>query len=331
MAVSELGGIAEIEGWAAPVHRPYLHRIAQGLRKFVRTKPLGAACGLIVIFFCLIGDLVPETTNRVTNFAGLGTPVPYLADELAERTLFVHPYEEQDLRARLQGPSSEHLFGTDPIGRDIFSRIVYGARTAVVIAVGATTLSVIIQLLINIPTAYYGGWYDKIGYRLIDTAASLPPVMIMLVILGLFGSGIWEIVFLLGVLYGFSGRHVRGQALVTMGQPFMEAARIAGASDLRVMLRYILPSIVPIILVTATGRLGSIVLIEASLSFLGYGVPPPYPSWGQMLGVEGREYMRSAPALALYPGLAITLLVFSFNIFGDALRDVLDPRMRGSR
>lgn len=316
---------------AVKLTQSYTSRVVRTLRKFVGTKPLGAACGLLVVFFLVVGDLVPEVANQVTNLAGFGTPVPYLADELAERTSFIYPYEEQDLRARLQGSSPLHLLGTDPIGRDVLSRLLYGARTAIVIAVCATILSVVIQLGINIPTAYYGGWYDKIGYRLIDAIGALPPIMIMLVILGLFGSGIWEIVVLLGILYGLSGRHVRAQALVIMAQPFMEAARMAGASDFRIMRRYIWPSIVPIILVTATGRLGAIVLVEASLSFLGYGVPPPFPSWGQMLSIEGREYMRTAPTLALYPGVAITLLVFSFNIFGDALRDVLDPRMRGKR
>lgn len=327
MTTTELGGLTE---WSAPAKGSFLAETGSGLGRFVRKKPLGAVCGLIVILFCIVGDLIPETINKVTSTAGAGQPVPYLADTLADHTSFVYPYQQQNLRARLQGPSSEHLLGTDSVGRDLFSRILYGARTAVVVSFGATIISVALQVLINVPAAYFGGWYDKIVYRLVDVSDSLPNLLILLVVFGIFGSGLWEMVVVIGVLFGFGGRYLRGQAYATMAQPYIDGARVIGAGNLRIMTRYVLPSLIPIILVTATGRLGFIVLIEATLSFLGYGLPPPFPSWGQMLSVEGREYMRAAPGLAIYPGIAIGLLVFSFNIWGDALRDVLDPRMRGS-
>jgi peptide/nickel transport system permease protein len=332
VAVSELGGIAEIEGWTQPAQRSLPSRIWSGLSNFARKKPLGAFCGFIVITFMIIGDLVPETVNKISSTAGIAdSPVPYLADQLEKATGIIYPYAKQDLRARLQGPSAKHLLGTDSIGRDILSRLLYGARTAVMVSFGAVFISSMMQIFISIPAGYYGGWYDKIMYRLVDVMDSLPGLVILITVLGIFGSGLWQMIFAIGVLGGFGGRTLRGQTIYLMASPFIEAARVIGASDRRIMYRYIVPNVFPLIILYSTLRLGGVVLQEASLSFLGYGLPPPFPSWGQMLSLEGREYMRTQPGLAIYPGLAIGLLVFSFNLFGDALRDVLDPRLRGSR
>jgi peptide/nickel transport system permease protein len=343
MAVSELGGIAEIEGWEAPVQRSLPSRILSGLGNFARKKPLGFACGLVVIFFMIVGDVVPATLNKAAGvplrvpFTGLtvkgnwGEPLPYLADVIEKNTGFIYPYAKQDLRNRLQGPSAKHWLGTDSIGRDILSRLLYAARTAVMVSFGAVLISSTLQILFAVPAGYYGGWYDKLAYRLVDVADSLPGLVVLITILGIFGSGLWQMIFVIGVLGGFGGRTLRGQTIQIMASPFIEAARVIGASDRRIMGRYVIPNIFALVILGATLRLGSVVLQEASLSFLGYGLPPPFPSWGQMLSLEGREYMRTQPGLAIYPGLAIGLLVFSFNLFGDALRDVLDPRLRGSR
>jgi peptide/nickel transport system permease protein len=304
-----------------------------GLGNFARKKPLGFVCGIIVITFMIIGDLVPETLNKVASVTGISNdkPVPYLADQLEKATGVIYPYAKQDLRARLQGPSTRHLLGTDSIGRDILSRLFYGARTAVMVSFGAVFISSSLQILIAIPSGYYGGWYDKVMYRLVDVVDSLPGLVVLITVLGIFGSGLWQMIFVIGFLGGFGGRVLRGQTIYVMSSPFMEAARVIGASDRRIMARYVLPNVFPLVILGATLRLGGVVLQEASLSFLGYGLPPPFPSWGQMLSLEGREYMRTQPGLAIYPGLAIGLLVFSFNLFGDALRDVLDPRLRGRR
>jgi peptide/nickel transport system permease protein len=327
MAISELGGIAEIEGWESPVHRPLPARLLSGLTNFARKKPLGFVCGFVVIAFMII----PATLNKGLSVAGAGQPVPYLADAIEKNTGFVYPYAKQDLRNRLQGPSSKHILGTDSIGRDIFSRLLYAARTAVMVSFGAVLISSTLQILLSVPAGYYGGLYDKLAYRLVDVVDSLPGLVILITILGIFGSGLWQMIFVIGVLGGFGGRSLRGQTIQIMASPFIEAARVIGASDRRIMARYVLPNIFALVILGATLRLGSVVLQEASLSFLGYGLPPPFPSWGQMLSLEGREYMRTQPGLAIYPGLAIGLLVFSFNLFGDALRDVLDPRLRGSK
>ncbi|MPZ47829.1 MAG: ABC transporter permease subunit [Dehalococcoidia bacterium] len=331
MAISELGGIAEIEGWEAPVLKPLPARILGGLSNFARKKPLGFFCGFVVIFFMIVGDVVPASSNKILATAGFGEPVPYLADQIEQSTSLVYPYAKQDLRNRLQGPSSTHILGTDSIGRDIFSRLLYAARTAVMVSFGAVLISSSLQIMFAVPAGYYGGLYDKLAYRLVDIADSLPGLVVLITILGIFGSGLWQMIFVIGVLGGFGGRSLRGQTIQIMASPFIEAARVIGASDRRIMTRYVLPNVFALVILGATLRLGSVVLQEASLSFLGYGLPPPFPSWGQMLSLEGREYMRTQPGLAIYPGLAIGLLVFSFNLFGDALRDVLDPRLRGSK
>jgi peptide/nickel transport system permease protein len=333
MAVSELGGIAEIEGWEAPAQQPFAVRLFRTIKSFARKKPLGFACGIVVVFFFVIGDVVPETVNKITRTAGISNyPVPYLADELTKRVPFLYPYAKQDLRARLQGSSSKHLLGTDAIGRDILSRLMYGARTAVMVSFGAVMISMTIGAAIGIISGYYGGWVDKGLYRLVDVFQALPPLVILIVILGIFGSGLWQLVFVLGAVFGpTQSRIIRGQTIYIMASPFIEASRVVGCSDRRIMLRYVLPNVFHLIVLNATFLLGLLVLVEATLSFLGYGLPPPFPSWGQMLSLEGRQYMRTQPGLAIYPGLAIGLLVFSFNLFGDALRDVLDPRLRGSR
>jgi len=333
MAVSELGSIAEIEGWTQPVQRPLLARMYLGLRNFARKKPLGFVCGCVVVFFMVIGDVVPETLNKITRTAGLADrPVPYLADQLEKQVGFLYPYAKQDLRARLQGSSSKHLLGTDAIGRDILSRLMYGARTAVMVSFGAVSISMTIGATIGIMSGYYGGWVDKGLYRLVDVFQALPGLVVLITILGIFGSGLWQLVFVIGIIGGpIQSRTIRGQTIYVMASPFIEAARVIGATDRRIMIRYVLPNVFALVILNATISLGFIVLLEASLSFLGYGLPPPFPSWGQMLSLEGRQYMRTQPGLAIYPGLTIALLVFSFNLFGDALRDVLDPRLRGSR
>jgi len=344
MAVQELGTLAEIEGWDTSGQKPLPSRIAKGLWTFVKKKPLGAFCGFVVIFFMLIGDLVPETVNKIASTPipspvggfnikpDFGKPVPYLADQLESQTSFVYPYAKQDLRARLQGPSSKHWLGTDSIGRDILSRLIYGARTAVMVSFGAVFISETLAAFIGIMSGYYGGKVDTFAYRIVDVFQALPGLVVLITILGIFGSGLWQLIFVIGFIGGPpASRIIRGQTISIMASPFIEAARVLGASDRRIMMKYVLPNTFALVILGATLRLGFVVLLEASLSFLGYGLPPPFPSWGQMLSLEGREYMRTQPGLAIYPGLAIGLLVFSFNLFGDALRDVLDPRLRGSK
>jgi peptide/nickel transport system permease protein len=331
MAESNLREATPTETWLRIAEEPIWQRWLRGLGSFARRKPLGALCGLIILTFLLVGDVVPATINKAATEVGAGEPVPYLADQLEKALPFVYPYARLDLRARLEGSSWDHLLGTDGSGRDVFSRLLYGARTAVMVSFGAVFIASIVGATIGIVAGFYGGWIDKGLYRVVDVFQALPGLVVLITILGLFGSGLWQMIFALGLVFGpNNSRVIRGQTLSIISSPYMEAARVIGASDRRMMLHYILPNVMPLLILQSTVWLGVVVLAEASLSFLGFGIPPPYPSWGHMLSLEGREFMSVHPGLAIYPGIAIGLLVFSFNLFGDALRDVLDPRLRGS-
>jgi peptide/nickel transport system permease protein len=284
-----------------------------------------------VIFSLIIGDFFPATLNKITSTAGLGEPVPYLADVLRDNTGFVYQYNEKNLRDRRAGISSAHLLGTDGTGQDVFSRLLYGARVAVIVSVAAVLISETIGATIGIIAGYYGGFVDKFLYRIVDVFQALPGLIVLIAILGLLGSGLWEMVFAIGIIGGPpASRIIRGQTISIMTSPFIEAGKSIGASDARLMFRYVLPNVFALIILGSTLRLGQVVLIEASLSFLGFGVPG-FPTWGQMLSTDGRTEMRVQPGLAIYPGVCIGILVFSYNLFGDALRDVMDPRLRGSR
>jgi peptide/nickel transport system permease protein len=324
----------ESELWLAPPERSRLARFFGGLLDFARRKPLGFLCGTLVVGFFIIGDAVPETVNSLANQVNSDweTPMPYFADQLEQTLPFVYPHDRQDLRARLQGSSREHLLGTDALGRDIFSRLIYGARIAVIVSFGSVTVAMTVGSIIGIVSGFYMGWIDKFLYRLVDVFQALPSLIVLITILGVFGAGLWQLVFVLGFVYGpGQSRMIRGQTISIMATPFIEAARVIGAGDVRIMRCYILPNVLHLVILNATVLLGLTVLAEATLSFLGYGPPTTFPSWGQLLNLEGRRFMRTQPGLAIYPGLAIGLLVFCFNLLGDALRDVLDPRLRGSR
>lgn len=326
MASENLAVVRDLADWKPLPERALAIRIPYALATFARKKPLGFICGVIILLMIIVGDLVPVSVNGALSLSGTEVRVPYVADLVAP-----YAYDKNHLRDRLQGPSSTYWLGTDELGRDVFSRLVYGARVSVLVPFGAVVISTIIQILISVPSGYFGGWYDKIGYRLVDIADAVPNLVILITVLGLLGSGLWQMILAIGVLYGFGGRILRAQTIQLMAMPFIEAARTVGASHLRIIVVYILPNLLPLIILSATLRLGAVVLIEASLSFLGFGLPPPFPSWGQMLSLQGREYMRSAPGLAIYPGIAIGIVVFAYNLLGDALRDTLDPRLRGSK
>jgi peptide/nickel transport system permease protein len=344
MAVERLGGIAEIEGWTQPREKSFPERVVTGITHFARRKPLGFVCGMIILTFMIIGDAVPVTLNFIYHVAGTpfgggyddvaealtaveGKPVPYIGALIAPDR-----YDKNHLRERLQGSSAAHPLGTDELGRDVLSRLIYGARVSIMVPMGAVLISETIAATLGISSAYYGGWVDKISVRLVDTFQSLPGLVVLITVLGIFGSGLWQLIVVIGVIGGPSAsRIIRGQTLSIMASPYIEAGRVIGAGDRHIMIKYVLPNVAALLILGSTIRLGSVVLIEASLSFLGFGLPPPFPSWGQMLSLQGREYMRTAPGLAIYPGIAIGIIVFSYNLLGDALRDVLDPRLRGSR
>ncbi|MFN8634945.1 MAG: ABC transporter permease [Chloroflexota bacterium] len=298
---------------AAP-HQPQVasrRRVVGGgwsgrLRSFVNRKPLGAIGGALVLLLLLIAIAAPVTA-------------PY-------------PYDVGDAAVRLQGPSLAHPFGTDANGRDMLSRIIWGAQISVTVGFGAVAISTVLAVVIGLISGYYGGWVDLTVQRLVDIWISFPALVLLISMVAVAGPGLWSITAILGILLApGTSRVIRSAVIAIRHQPYIESASCIGAGSIHVMLKYILPNVFVPIIVLATVQLGTAILAESTLSFLGYGVPPPYPAWGSMLSGTGRAFMLQSPWLSFWPGLAISLAVFGFNMLGDALRDELDPRLRGSR
>jgi peptide/nickel transport system permease protein len=273
--------------------------------RFCRRKPLGALGGLIVVV--LIAMAV---------FANWVAP---------------YSYDETIRAARMKPPGVSYWMGTDNLGRDIFSRVVYGARVSVTVGFGTVLLATLLAATVGITSGYFGGPYDIAVQRFVDAWQSFPALVIVLSLMAVLGPGMMNVIFALGVL-GAAGasRIIRGATLGITQNAYFEAARAIGCGHARIILRYVLPNVAGTIIILATIGLGAAILAESALSFLGFGVPPPYPSWGAMLSGSGRSFMYRAPWMAFWPGLAISLAVFGFNMLGDALRDVLDPRLRGT-
>ena len=268
-------------------------------------KPLGAVGAALVMM--LLG---------LATFADVVAPRPYSATAPQEA---------------LQPPGPRHWFGTDQLGRDVLSRVIYGARVSMYAGLAATGIAVFLAILIGVPSGYFGHAVDLLLQRVVDAWMAFPGLVAIIVMLALLGPGLGHLVVALGVSLSFPlSRTIRGATQVIHEQVYIEASRAAGASHARILLRHVLPNTLPAIIIVASNALGVVILAEAAVSFLGYGVPPPQPSWGAMLSATGRSYMVRAPWLSVFPGLALALAVFGFNVLGDALRDLLDPRLRGT-
>jgi peptide/nickel transport system permease protein len=234
---------------------------------------------------------------------------------------------------KLAGPTREgsHYFGTDQTGRDIFSRVLYGGRLTLMTSFAATIGAITLATLLGVVSGYVLGLYDLVFQRVSDGIQALPGLVILMVVAAVFEQSRWAVVGALMVLAApASGRVLRSQTLVLRNQPYVEAARVIGASHLRILLQHVLPNLVPLIIIVFTVAIGGNMLILTSLAFLGV-IEPSTPDWGSMLNIAGQQYLVVAPWMAIFPGAAITLSVLSFNLLGDGLRDVLDPRLRGSR
>jgi peptide/nickel transport system permease protein len=295
---------ALLTGYEPVRQRSMPSRYLRYVTRFVRQKPLGAFGAFLIIALIVCALSAP-------------TIAPY---DYAERA-----------GEPLDGPSSSHWMGTDKLGRDQLSRIIYGAQATVKIGLGAAALGTLVALAVGMTSGFLGGWYDTIVQRIVDTTMSLPAIVIVLAVVAFVGGGVVTIIVVLGLLAapGMS-RVIRGATIAVREAPYIEAARAMSASTPRLILRHTLPNVVAPTVVVGSIAVGNAILAEAALSFLGFGVNPPTPSWGQELSASGRQYMTLAPWLAIFPGLAISLTVFSFNMFGDALRDVLDPRLRNA-
>ena len=244
---------------------------------------------------------------------------------------FLTPYDPnyQDYTALLQAPNADHPFGTDQVGRDIYSRVVYGTRISFQVGVIAVGIGLTLGVLIGLVAGLYGGWLDEVLMRVMDAIHAFPALVLALAITAALGAGIVNVMIAIGIVYMPSfARLVRGQVLSVREREFVVAAQILGAGTSRLMFKHIWPNVTAPIIVQGSLNVSSAILTEASLSFLGLGVRPPTPSWGSSLQA-GYQYLSTAPWLSLYPGLAIFIAVLGLNLFGDGLRQLLDPRLRG--
>ena len=245
---------------------------------------------------------------------------------------FVAPYDPTTTSAKmsLSPPGSDMLFGGDMMGRDVLSRIIHGARISLAVGIGSTILGGVIGTIIGLMCGYWMGLFDLLIQRIIDMMQALPLLVMALVMAASLGPSLENTIIAISIpLVPQVARVIRSNVLSLRELPFVEAARAVGMSDLRIVFRHILPNTLAPLIVLATAQLGSAILTEASLSFLGLGVPEPYPSWGRMLSESAAEYVRVAPWLVIFPGIAISAAVFGANLMGDAVRDFLDPRNQG--
>ena len=235
-----------------------------------------------------------------------------------------------DSAHRLAAPDARHWMGTDSFGRDVWSRIIHGARISLAVGIGSTALGSSLGVMIGLTSGYLSGWVDLVFQRIIDILQALPLLVLALVMSAALGPSLPNIIIAIAIpLIPTVARVIRANTLALRELPFVEAAKSIGMSEMRIALRHVLPNTLAPLIVLATAQLGAAILTEASLSFLGLGIPEPYPSWGRMLSESAAKYVRTAPWLVIFPGIAISLAVFGTNLLGDALRDILDPRQRG--
>ena len=270
---------------------------------FVRQRPLGAIGGAIVLVMAAAA-------------ATAGILAPY--DPLTT-----------DYGAMLAAPDAMHWLGTDAFGRDVLTRIIYGSRTALMVGLGASLIGAVLGSLIGVASAYFGGRVDLVVQRVMDVFFAFPVIILALAVVAVLGTGVGNVILAIAVpMVPRCARVVRSSALAVREMPYVDAARAAGFGHRRIILRHMLPNVMAPILIMATAFLGEAILLEASLSFLGLGVQEPVAAWGLMLRGAAVQFAESAPWMAIFPGLAISLAVFGFNLFGDSLRDALDPRLR---
>jgi peptide/nickel transport system permease protein len=274
--------------------------------KMVKTKPLGTACAGVVLLFILSGV-----------FAEVIAP---------------YPQNELNVVNRLQGSSVAHLLGTDQVGRDLLTRLIYGARISLLVGLSATTINVFVAILVGGGSGFIGGKVDIAVQRVVDAWIAFPGLLLLLTIMSLAGKGLMQIIVVLGVAGGVEGSRLpRSAVLAIKENDYFQAARAIGTSTRWTLLRHVVPNIMAPMIIVFSISVGGNILAAAALSFLGYGLPSGTPDWGGMLSQEGLLYMESAPWLAFWPGVCLTVIVYSLNMLGDALRDLLDPRLRGSR
>ena len=245
---------------------------------------------------------------------------------------FLAPYGMNQIfkTDRLSPPSARFWLGTDSLGRDILSRVIFGARISMIVGLVASTLSTLLSVIIGMVSGYLGGKFDLIVQRFVDAVMSIPSLILLMIMISMIGQGMWQVTIVIGIRWGIVGsRLIRSAVISVKENVYVEAAKAIGCSTPRILTRHIMPNVMAPIIILFSTRVAAIILTEASLSFLGFGIPPPDPSWGGMLTRTARTFMLLAPWIAIWPGLALSIVVYGVNMFGDAVRDILDPRLRG--
>jgi len=268
--------------------------------------------------------------RHILGTIGLIIMVAFVLTALSANVICRYDPLQVDAAHALARPDARHWMGTDSFGRDVWSRIVHGARISLAVGIGSTALGASIGVMVGLISGYLAGWVDLVFQRVTDILQALPLLVLALVMTAALGPSLPNVIIAIAIpLIPTVSRVIRANTLALRELPFVEAAKSIGMSETRIVLRHVLPNTLAPLIVLATAQLGSTILTEASLSFLGLGIPEPYPSWGRMLSESAAEYVRVAPWLVIFPGIAISLAVFGTNLFGDALRDILDPRQRG--
>ena len=278
-------------------------RWLQAIYDFCRQRPLGAIGAVIILVMAVVAVFAP----------------------------WLAPFDplETDYGAMLAAPSNQHWLGTDAFGRDVLSRVIYGSRTALIVGLGASLIGATIGALIGVASAYFGGRIDLVVQRIMDVLISFPLIILALAVVAILGTGVQNVILAIAIpMIPRCARVVRASALAVREMPYVDAARAAGFGNSRIVLRHMLPNVTAPYLIMLTAFVGQAILLEASLSFLGLGVTEPTAAWGLMLSGSSQEFYREAPWMIIFPGLAISLAVFAFNLFGDSLRDWLDPKLK---
>lgn len=302
----ELPGQQSQTAKAIDLNRP--RTWGRSLLGVARRKPLGTAGAVVTLLLILTAIFAPVIA-------------PF------------DPYDfnltERGLPLRREAPNGEFLFGTDALGRDVLSRIIYGARVSLLVGFLSVAVGTALGTAIGLASGYWEGKVDQVLQRIVDTFMAFPGIVLALAVVAVLGQSLINIILVISIVIApGTSRVVRGAVLAVKQNVYVDAARSIGASDLRIVVRHLLPNVVAPVIIIATVWIGNAIVIEAALSFLGLGTPPPTPTWGGMLAGEGQRNLENAPWLAIFPGLAISIVVLSFNMLGDALRDILDPRLR---
>jgi peptide/nickel transport system permease protein len=278
--------------------------LADILVRLVKEKPLGLVGGIIVLVLLITG--------------------------LAADIISPYGYNQSIASARLSAPSAEHILGADNLGRDVFSRLVYGARISLIVGLAGAAIEIVVAFLIGGISGFFGGKMDMLTQRFVDTMQTFPTLIIYITVMAVVGQGMLPLILVLGVSSGIAASRTTRSAVIGIKENvYFSAAQAIGTKVMVILWRHIIPNIMPVLIIQFTLAVGRMILAESTLSFLGFGIPPPEPSWGGMLSGAGRRYMLVAPWMVLWPGLALAITVYGINMLGDALRDLWDPRLRG--